>query len=139
MRSTPAITRARLGSRQSNAPAVTRLSSTRLLTMRGSTRAAKSASSVNGLSPRAATMMLDRLRADALDRGERVEDRAVADLEVAPERLTDGGTTSMPSRCASCAEFGELVGVAHVERHRRGQELDRVVRLQIGGLVGDSA
>ena len=25
----------------------------------------------------------------------------------------------------------------HVERHRGGQELDRIVRLQIGGLVGD--
>ena len=35
------------------------------------------------------------------------------------------------------AEFGELVGVAHVERHRRRQELDRIIRLHIGGLVGD--
>src|SRR5665811_1905485 len=35
------------------------------------------------------------------------------------------------------AEFGELVGIAHVERHRRRQELDREIRLHIGGLVGD--
>ena len=35
------------------------------------------------------------------------------------------------------AEFGELVGVADVERHRGGQELDRIVRLHIGGLIGD--
>ena len=31
----------------------------------------------------------------------------------------------------------QLVGVGEVEGHRRGEELDRVVRLQIGGLVGD--
>ena len=35
------------------------------------------------------------------------------------------------------AEFGELVGIAHVERHRRRQELDRVIRLHVGGLIGD--
>ena len=35
------------------------------------------------------------------------------------------------------AEFGELVGVAHVERHRGGEELDRIIRLHIGGLIGD--
>ena len=35
------------------------------------------------------------------------------------------------------AEFGELVGIAHVERHRGGQELDREIRLHIGGLIGD--
>ena len=34
-------------------------------------------------------------------------------------------------------EFGELVDVAFVERHRRGEELDRVVRLEPGGLIGD--
>ena len=31
----------------------------------------------------------------------------------------------------------QLVGVAKIERHRRRQELDWVVGLQIGGLVGD--
>ena len=35
------------------------------------------------------------------------------------------------------AEFRQLVGIAHVERHRRGQELDRIIRLHIGGLIGD--
>ena len=43
----------------------------------------------------------------------------------------------MPSRMRVLAEVGQLVGVRHVERHRRGEELDRIVRLQIGGLVGD--
>ena len=33
------------------------------------------------------------------------------------------------------AEVGQLVGVAHIERHRRGEEFDRIMRLQIGGLV----
>ena len=35
------------------------------------------------------------------------------------------------------AEFAELVGVAHVVGHGRGDELLREVRLQIGRLVGD--
>ena len=35
------------------------------------------------------------------------------------------------------AEFRELVGIAHVERHRRREELDRIIRLHIGGLIGD--
>ena len=35
------------------------------------------------------------------------------------------------------AEIVELVGVAGIKRHRRRQELDRVVRLQISGLIGD--
>ncbi len=34
------------------------------------------------------------------------------------------------------AKFAELVGVVEVERHRGRDELDRVVRLQVGGLVG---
>ena len=34
-------------------------------------------------------------------------------------------------------EAVELVGVADIERHRGGQELDRVIGLEIGGLIGD--
>ena len=34
-------------------------------------------------------------------------------------------------------EAVQLVGIADVERHRRGQELDRVIGLEIGGLIGD--
>ena len=48
-----------------------------------------------------------------------------------------GGSSLMPSRSSSWRKCVELVGVAEVERHRRGEELDRVVRLQIGGLIGD--
>ena len=53
------------------------------------------------------------------------------------ERLIDGGIDLDAEPLGLGAEFGELVGIAHVERHRRGQELDRVIRLHIGGLVGD--
>ena len=35
------------------------------------------------------------------------------------------------------AEFRQLVGIAHVERHRRRHELDRIIGLHIGGLIGD--
>src|SRR3546814_11081793 len=35
------------------------------------------------------------------------------------------------------AEHVQLVGVAHVVGHRRGEELDRIVGLQVGGMVGD--
>ena len=54
-----------------------------------------------------------------------------------PERLIDGGIDLDAEPLGLGAEFGELVGIAHVERHRRGQELDRIIRLHIGGLVGD--
>ena len=35
------------------------------------------------------------------------------------------------------AEDVEPVGVADIERHRGGEEFDRIIRLQIGGLIGD--
>src|SRR3546814_18531081 len=34
------------------------------------------------------------------------------------------------------AEHVQLVGVAHVVGHRRGEELDRIVGLQVGGQLG---
>ena len=80
---------------------------------------------------------VDRLLADALERGERVNDRIAIDLEI------DAGAIDRRRRDVDAepfglgAEFGELVGIAHVERHRRGEELDREIRLHIGGLVGD--
>ena len=46
-----------------------------------------------------------------------------------------GGRMAMPDFLASDGEHRELVGVAHVERHGRGQELLAVVGLQIGGVV----
>ena len=72
--STPAKTRARLGSSASNAPAAARLSSTRLLIARGLTRRGE-IGEIDVNSPLAARLddQLDRLRADALERGQRVE------------------------------------------------------------------
>ena len=35
------------------------------------------------------------------------------------------------------AEDVEPVGVADIERHRGGEEFDRIIRLQISGLIGD--
>ena len=35
------------------------------------------------------------------------------------------------------AEHLQLVGIADVERHRGGEEFDRIVGLEIGGLIGD--
>ena len=108
MASTPANTRARLASSVSKAPAAARLSITRLLMARGLTRAAKSASEVNRPSLRASTITSTACAADALQRRQRVEDGAVADLEVAPERLTLGASTLMPSRCASARNSESL-------------------------------
>jgi hypothetical protein len=68
-------------SSSSKAPAAARLSSTRLLTARGLMRCAKSPRSRNGRSPRAATIGLDRLRADALQRRERIVDGVAFDFE----------------------------------------------------------
>ena len=47
-----------------------------------------------------------------------------------------GASTLMPSRCASERNSDELVGVVEIERHRRRDELDRVMRLHVGGVVG---
>ena len=55
----------------------------------------------------------------------------------APERLMSGGSTAMPRRVASCMWPGELLRLVHVERHGGGEEGDRVVRLEPGGLVAD--
>ena len=43
----------------------------------------------------------------------------------------------MPHGARFVDEIAELVGVAHVVRHHRAEELDRVIRLQIRGLIGD--
>ena len=80
---------------------------------------------------------VDRLAADAAQRRERVVDGVAVDVEV-DARAVDRRRLDLDAEPLGLgAEFGELVGVAHVERHRRGQELDRIVRLHIGGLIGD--
>ena len=80
---------------------------------------------------------LDRLRADALQRGERVDRWCSSPTsKVAPERLIDGRLDLDAEPLRLGAEFRQLVGVVDVERHRRRQELDRIMRLHVGGLVG---
>ena len=58
-------------------------------------------------------------------------------VKVARERLMSGGSSLIFRRSSSWLEDVELVGVAEVERHRGGEELDRIVRLQPRRLVGD--
>ena len=81
--------------------------------------------------------MLDRVAADILQRRQRIADGALArdeaDLRAVDRRRLDA--QAEPPRLLR--EAVQLVGVAHVERHRGGEELDRVVRLEIGGLIGD--
>ena len=80
---------------------------------------------------------VDRLGADAVQRRQRIVDRLALDLE-GDARPVDRRRHDLDAEPLGLgAEFGELVGIAHVERHRRRQELDRIVRLHIGGLVGD--
>ena len=135
--STAAKTRARFLSNASNAPAAARLSSTRLLTARGLTRPAKSARSANGPLVARGDDRLDRLPADAFESGERVDDRVAVDLEI-DRRAIDRRRIDLDAEPFGLgAEFGELVGIAHVERHGRRQELDRIIRLHVGGLIGD--
>ena len=73
--------------------------------------------------------VLDRLRADALERRERVDDAFALDLELDAGAVDRRRLDLDAEALGLGAEFGELVGVAHVERHRRGEELDRIVRL----------
>ena len=129
--------RARSWPKQSSAPAAIRLSSTRLPTIRGSTRSQKSARSANGFSPRTSTMCSTPASPTPLMRRQRIEDAVVADLEVAARRHHRWRHDVDAEPDGVRAEVGQLVGVRHVERHRRGEELDRIVRLQVGGLVGD--
>ena len=109
-----------------------------------SSRRAKSNRSLNGpLASRSTIDLAHRLGADALDRGQRVADRGLAGLgigldgEIHPRAVDVGRQQRDAEPVELGAELVELVGIAHVERHRRGQELDRIIRLQIGGLVGD--
>ena len=130
-------TLARSGSRLSKAPACTRHSSALLVDDLRIDAMREIGEVGERLVAAHRDEVLDRLRADALQRGERVDDPPAERLE-GDARAVDVGRHDLdaePPRLQ--AEFVELVGVAHVERHRRREELDRVVRLQIGRLVGD--
>ena len=80
---------------------------------------------------------LHGLLADTFERSERVDDRVAVDLEI-DSRAVDRRRIDLDAE-ALCfrAEFGELVGIAHVERHGCRQELDRKIRLHVGGLIRD--
>ena len=83
-----------------------------------------------------------RRRADILDRGQGIADGTAAvgqrlDAEADARAVDVGRQQADLQPLELLAEDVELVGVAEVERHRGGEELDRVVGLEIGGLVGD--
>ena len=100
-------------------------------------REAKSARSRKGLLAPDRHQMFDRLTAHPLHRGERIEDRPVGDVEILARAIDRRGLDpdAEPHRLA--AEIGQFVGVRHVERHGRGEELDGIVRLHVGGVIGD--
>ena len=133
---------ARLALSASKAPALIRLSNWRRLKLLGSSRRAKSNRSLNGpLALRSATVAFMAKRADALDRGERIADggtlRRILDREDGVGAVDVGRQNLDAEPGAFLAEDVELVGVAEVEGHGSGDELDRVIGLEIGGLVGD--
>ena len=75
----------------------------------------------------------------ALDRADGIEDLAVPRIE---DRigLVDRRRHHLDAVLDRVApEFIELVGIAHIERHGRRDELLRVVGLEISRLVGDEA
>src|SRR5260221_306185 len=78
----------------------------------------------------------DRRLADALDCRQCVPDGVAGHVEI-DARPVDRRRLDRDAEAGSLGpEFRDLVGVAHAERHRGGEELDRIVRLQVGGLVG---
>ena len=80
-----------------------------------------------------------RLDPDALQRPERVDDPAVRDAE-GRARAVHAGRDHPDAEPVHLLLVGpELVGQVDVAVHHRGHELDRVVRLQPGGLVADHA
>ena len=79
--------------------------------------------------------------ANALDRGERIADGGSAfpagRLEIGARRLHGWRQNLDIEAPRLIAEFGELVGVRFVERHRRREKFDRIIRFEIGCLIGD--
>ena len=138
MRSTPAIIAARSWPKQSSAPAMIRLSKTRLPTIFGSMRSQKSSRSGERLFAALRDDVLDRRVADALDGGQRIEDAVLADLEVAERghapkaaRRRCRGACASWRKSASLSVF-DMSSVIDAARNSTG-----IMRLQIGRLVGD--
>ena len=83
--------------------------------------------------------MIHRLAADALDRGQGIEN--FAGIGIAGEhrsRAVDVGRQQLDAQPRRfLAEDIQPVGVADIQRHRGGEEFHRIIRLEEGGLVGD--
>src|SRR5262245_8102820 len=78
-----------------------------------------------------------RLFADAFERRERVNDCVAVDFEI-DRRAVHRRRVDLETKSFSLSpEFRQLVSIARVKRHGRGQELDWEIRLHIGGLIGD--
>ena len=115
-------------------------SSTRRLTRRRSTRVQKSASDLKSPALRArGDDRLDRALAHVLDRQQAEADGVALDGEVEARRVHVGRAHLDAQPAALGDGRGNLLGrVAHRGQHA-GHVLDRVVRLEIRGLVGDQA
>ncbi len=83
------------------------------------------------------TDMIDCLTPDITQRGKRIADGAVAREEACLREVHRWRLDANPHAPGFLGEAVELVGVADVERHGGRQELDRVVGLEIRGLIGD--
>ena len=88
--------------------------------------------------------ILHRLRADLADRCQGVADRFSSapvagffDRECGGRAVDVGRQQRDVEALQFLADDAELVRVAEVQRHQGGKELDRVIGLQPGGLVGD--
>src|SRR3954469_17639924 len=79
----------------------------------------------------------DGLAPDALDGSKRVADRPVMHVEIGARAVDRRRLDPDAEALRLAAEFAELVGVVERKRHRGGEELDRVVRLEVGRLVGN--
>ena len=126
----------------SNAPPPARLSSWRRLSRRGSMRRGEIVEAGEAAVRLALRdELLHRLLADALQRAERIADGEAVAMRSTVEFGLAGVDAGRQARDAHAAhvvdEDGQLVGLVHVEAHRRGVEFGRVMRLQPGGLVGD--
>ena len=80
---------------------------------------------------------LDRVHADTLDGRKRIEDAPILHCKLAAGVVYRGRDDLDAEPLRVLTELCQLVGIAHVQRHRSREELGRVIRLHIGGLVRD--
>ena len=125
------------GASESSAPALTRLSSTRLLTSRRSTPSHSSCSDrKRPVRARCSRIDEDRVLADVLHRGE-AEAHALRRHREPQLALVDVGRQHRDAAVAALAEVQrQLVGVLRLDGQQRRGEVPRVVRLQVRRLVG---